>query len=60
MPEQPRPVTDTTLEDLYREQWFEQLDPDLQALALIHYQDQFDAVPSYLERFQKENKNGRF
>ena len=40
----------TTLDELYREQWFEQLSPEQQALALLHQLDQFEAVPSYLER----------
>ncbi|HZO72798.1 MAG TPA: hypothetical protein VFB60_11400 [Ktedonobacteraceae bacterium] len=42
---------DTTLEEEYEIVRFNALPPELQRLAALHVIDQFEAVPSYVERF---------
>lgn len=43
-----------TTEEQYRQQWYSQLSPEHQELALTHQIDQFEAVPSYLERYASQ------
>jgi hypothetical protein len=48
------PTDDTTLEDEYEISRLNALPPELRDLAALHAIDQFQAVPSYLERFSSE------
>lgn len=47
----PVPGDDTTQEDRQEIARLEALSPELRELAARHALDQFDAVPSYIERF---------
>ncbi len=42
---------DTTLEEEYEIVRLNALPPELQRLAALHVIDQFESVPSYVERF---------
>lgn len=45
---------DTTLDDEYEMTWLDSLTEEQRELAAIHYQDQFDSVPSYVSRKQED------
>lgn len=44
---------DTTLDDEYEQQRLNALPESLQELAYLHHLDQFEATPSYVERFKR-------
>lgn len=46
-------VDDTSVEDEYQITYLDSLPKHLRKLAGRHHQDQFDAVPSYLQRKEK-------
>jgi hypothetical protein len=43
---------DTTLDDAYLMQYLDSLPPETRRLIAIHYQDQWDAVPSFVARYK--------
>ena len=45
---------DITLEDEYEIVRLNALPPELQRLAALHVIDQFESVPSYVERFSRK------
>jgi hypothetical protein len=49
---------DTTLEDEYEITRLNALSPELRDLAALHAIDQFESVPSYLERFAEKKAHG--
>ena len=52
MPPTPSTTDDTTMDDLYEMQRLDSLPDKLRELAARHVQDQFDAVPSFFDRFK--------
>jgi hypothetical protein len=50
------PTDDTTLDDEYEITRLNALPPELQDLAALHAIDQFQAVPSYIERFSEPSR----
>jgi hypothetical protein len=50
------PTDDTTLDDEYEISRLNALPPDLRDLAAQHAIDQFQAVPSYIERFYEPSR----
>jgi hypothetical protein len=47
---------DTTLDDEYEQQRLDALPEELQELAYKHHLDQFEAVPSYVGRYQQQQE----
>jgi hypothetical protein len=57
MNEEKTKTNDTTLEDEYEITRLNALPPELRDLAGLHAIDQFESVPSYVERFSERERS---